>query len=46
LRAADASAARQLCGGIHGGATFAFADYALCLVAGRAADGGTTPRSP
>jgi uncharacterized protein (TIGR00369 family) len=28
-------------GGIHGGATLAFADYALCLVAGRAADGGT-----
>jgi uncharacterized protein (TIGR00369 family) len=27
-------------GGIHGGATLAFADYALCLVAGRAADGG------
>jgi uncharacterized protein (TIGR00369 family) len=28
-------------GAIHGGATLAFADYALCLVAGRAADGGT-----
>ena len=28
-------------GGVHGGATLAFADYALCLVAGRAADGGT-----
>jgi uncharacterized protein (TIGR00369 family) len=28
-------------GGIHGGAILAFADYALCLVAGRAADGGT-----
>ena len=27
-------------GAIHGGATLAFADYALCLVAGRAADGG------
>jgi uncharacterized protein (TIGR00369 family) len=27
-------------GGIHGGTTLAFADYALCLVAGRAADGG------
>ena len=27
-------------GGVHGGATLAFADYALCLVAGRAADGG------
>lgn len=27
--------------GVHGGATLAFADYALCLVAGRAADGGT-----
>ena len=26
---------------MHGGATLAFADYALCLVAGRAADGGT-----
>jgi uncharacterized protein (TIGR00369 family) len=28
-------------GGVHGGAVLAFADYALCLVAGRAADGGT-----
>src|SRR3954468_23402704 len=28
-------------GGVHGGAILAFADYALCLVAGRAADGGT-----
>ena len=28
-------------GGLHGGAILAFADYALCLVAGRAADGGT-----
>jgi uncharacterized protein (TIGR00369 family) len=28
-------------GAVHGGATLAFADYALCLVAGRAADGGT-----
>jgi len=28
-------------GGIHGGAILTFADYALCLVAGRAADGGT-----
>jgi len=28
-------------GGVHGGATLTFADYALCLVAGRAADGGT-----
>jgi uncharacterized protein (TIGR00369 family) len=28
-------------GGVHGGATLSFADYALCLVAGRAADGGT-----
>ena len=28
-------------GGVHGGTTLAFADYALCLVAGRAADGGT-----
>jgi uncharacterized protein (TIGR00369 family) len=27
--------------GVHGGAVLAFADYALCLVAGRAADGGT-----
>lgn len=27
-------------GGVHGGATLTFADYALCLVAGRAADGG------
>jgi acyl-coenzyme A thioesterase PaaI-like protein len=26
-------------GGVHGGATLTFADYALCLVAGRAADG-------
>ena len=26
-------------GGVHGGAILAFADYALCLVAGRAADG-------
>ena len=26
---------------MHGGATLTFADYALCLVAGRAADGGT-----
>ena len=28
-------------GGVHGGVILAFADYALCLVAGRAADGGT-----
>ena len=28
-------------GGVHGGALLTFADYALCLVAGRAADGGT-----
>jgi uncharacterized protein (TIGR00369 family) len=28
-------------GGVHGGAILAFADYALCLVAGRAADKGT-----
>jgi uncharacterized protein (TIGR00369 family) len=28
-------------GGVHGGAILAFSDYALCLVAGRAADGGT-----
>jgi len=28
-------------GGVHGGATLTFADYALGLVAGRAADGGT-----
>jgi uncharacterized protein (TIGR00369 family) len=28
-------------GGVHGGAILALADYALCLVAGRAADGGT-----
>jgi len=28
-------------GGVHGGAILAFADYALCLVTGRAADGGT-----
>lgn len=28
-------------GGVHGGITLTFADYALCLVAGRAADGGT-----
>ena len=28
-------------GGVHGGLTLTFADYALCLVAGRAADGGT-----
>ncbi len=28
-------------GGVHGGAILTFADYALCLVAGRAADGGT-----
>jgi uncharacterized protein (TIGR00369 family) len=28
-------------GGVHGGSILAFADYALCLVAGRAADGGT-----
>src|SRR5215813_3283159 len=27
-------------GGVHGGAMLTFADYALCLVAGRAADGG------
>jgi uncharacterized protein (TIGR00369 family) len=27
-------------GGVHGGTTLTFADYALCLVAGRAADGG------
>ncbi len=28
-------------GGVHGGAILAFADYTLCLVAGRAADRGT-----
>jgi uncharacterized protein (TIGR00369 family) len=28
-------------GGVHGGLLLTFADYALCLVAGRAADGGT-----
>lgn len=28
-------------GGVHGGAILTFADYALCLIAGRAADGGT-----
>lgn len=28
-------------GGVHGGVLLTFADYALCLVAGRAADGGT-----
>jgi len=28
-------------GGVHGGLTLTFADYALCLVAGRAADSGT-----
>jgi len=28
-------------GGVHGGAILTFADYALCLVAGRAAAGGT-----
>ncbi|WIM12559.1 PaaI family thioesterase [Enhydrobacter sp.] len=28
-------------GGVHGGAVLTFADYALCLVAGRAADGGS-----
>jgi uncharacterized protein (TIGR00369 family) len=28
-------------GGVHGGAVLALADYALCLVAGRAADKGT-----
>src|SRR3954470_406877 len=28
-------------GGVHGGAILTFADYALCLVAGRAADRGT-----
>lgn len=28
-------------GGVHGGAILTFADYALCLVAGRAADKGT-----
>src|SRR6478609_1551601 len=28
-------------GGVHGGAILAFAEYALCLVAGRAADRGT-----
>ena len=27
-------------GGVHGGALLTFADYALCLVAGRAVDGG------
>src|SRR5437867_8339587 len=32
---------RNYAGGVHGGATLTFADYALCLVAGRAADGGT-----
>jgi len=37
------TAARQAnyAGGVHGGAILTFADYALCLVAGRAADGGT-----
>ena len=35
-------------GAVHGGAILTFADYALCLVAGRAADGGTShsARSP
>src|ERR1700722_5408983 len=33
-------------GGVHGGATLAFADYALCLVAGRAADGAPNPPFP
>lgn len=28
-------------GGVHGGVLLTFADYALCLVAGRAADGGS-----
>lgn len=28
-------------GGVHGGAILTLADYALCIVAGRAADGGT-----
>ena len=28
-------------GSVHGGAILTFADYALCLVAGRAADGGS-----
>jgi uncharacterized protein (TIGR00369 family) len=28
-------------GGVHGGAILTFADYALCVVAGRAADGGS-----
>ncbi len=28
-------------GGVHGGAILTLSDYALCLVAGRAADGGT-----
>ncbi|SJZ68679.1 uncharacterized domain 1-containing protein [Enhydrobacter aerosaccus] len=28
-------------GGVHGGAILTFADYALCVIAGRAADGGT-----
>ena len=28
-------------GGVHGGTLLTLADYALCLVAGRAADGGT-----
>jgi len=31
-------------GSLHGGAILTFADYALCLVAGRAADGGTNTR--
>ena len=28
-------------GGVHGGGILTFADYALCVIAGRAADGGT-----
>ena len=42
LRAADRMPRHgNYAGGVHGGAILAFADYALCLVAGRAADGGT-----
>jgi len=48
-RAADAvhcvlpthAAHANYAGGVHGGTILTFADYALCLVAGRAADGGT-----
>ncbi len=32
---------RNAGGVLHGGALITFADYALCLIAGRAADGGT-----